>query len=129
MYTDPLGLLNRCARGIGDMNNPATSPSGNPLRHDYLVVGNYVYSFQAGDNMLWSDGFIDNNEKTDNGSCESVNDDPKFDKATLKAISEIGAPKYNFYAYPFTTPHMFGARNCQTWADEVIDRATEIYNQ
>ncbi len=129
MYTDPLGLLKLCARGLGDMNNPAMSPSGNPLRHDYLVVGNDVYSFQAGNNMFWSDGYIDNNEKTDNELCETINDDPKFDEAALQAISELGEPKYNVFAYPFTTPHLLGARNCQTWADDVIDRATEIYNQ
>jgi len=125
-YSDPYGLLERCARGLGDKNKPAMSPSGTPLRHDFLVIDGDVYSFQAGDNMLWSDGFIDDDELTDNEMCETVNDDKEFDEAAKQAIVEIGSPNYNVYAYPFTTPHMLGARNCQTWADDVINRTTEI---
>ena len=59
--------------------------------------------------------------------CETINDDPAFDAAALQAIGQIGAPKYNVFAYPFTTPYLLGARNCQTWADEIIKRAAEIY--
>ena len=129
IYTDPWGLRTlRCARKLGDRNNPAMSPSGNPFRHDYLVVDGEVFSFQAGDNMFWSDGQVDQNENKSNDQCEVVSEDSKFDNAVKQAISGIGAPKYNVYAYPFTTPHMLGARNCQTWADDVLDRANEIYS-
>jgi hypothetical protein len=129
IYTDPWGLRTlRCARKLGDRNNPAMSPSGNPLRHDYLVADDEVFSFQAGGNMLWSDGQVDQNENKSNDQCEVVSDDPKFDDAVKQAVSEIGAPKYNVYAYPSTTPHMLGARNCQTWADDVLNEANQIYS-
>ncbi|GAB6192614.1 NHL domain-containing protein [Desulfocastanea catecholica] len=127
-WVDPQGLRTlRCARGLGDKNKHAVKPSGNPLRHDYLVADGEVFSFQAGGNLLWSDGFIDNDENKSNDQCEEISDDPKFDEAVKKAVNEIGTPKYNVYAYPITTPHMFGARNCQTWADDVLDRARKMY--
>jgi len=128
IYIDPQGLRTlRCARKLGDRNNPAMSPSGNPLRHDYLVADDEVFSFQAGDNMLWSDGQVDRNENKSNEQCKEVSNDPKFDSAVKQAVSEIGAPKYNVYAYPFTTPHKLGARNCQTWVNDVLDKANRIY--
>jgi len=39
-YIDPLGLwVKRCARGLGNKDKPPMKPSGNPLRHDYLLRG------------------------------------------------------------------------------------------
>lgn len=132
MLMDPINLSDldglttkRCARGLGGKNEPAMSPSGNPLRHEYLVVGNDVYSFQAGSNMLLSQGYIDNNENTSNNKCEIVSNDPAFDKAVVDAVNQVGAPIYNVGAYPGTTPWVLGARNCQTWADDVVDMAKE----
>jgi len=123
-YTDPEGLETMlCARELGGPSESATAPSGSPLRHDYLVVDGKVYSFQPGDSMVWSKGRIDNNESTKNDKCESVSKDPKFDRAVEKAISEVGAPKYNIWAYPKTVTHAAGARNCQSWAAEVLRRA------
>jgi len=126
-FVDPFGLDTlRCARKLGDPNNPAKKPKGNPLRHDYLVVNDEVFSFQAGDSMLWSDGRIDSNEKTSNEECELISEDPEFDEAVKEAVDGIGAPKYNVWAYRGTTTHMVGARNCQTWADDVLRRAEKI---
>lgn len=102
------------------------SPNLNPIRHDYLVVDDDVYSFQSGDSMIWSQGFIDSDEYTDNAKCETISEDSDFDKAMLQAIKETGAPKYNVWSYPGTTPCLLGARNCQTWADDVIWRAQQI---
>ncbi len=76
--------------------------------------------------MIWSQGFIDDDEKQGNNKCEVVSEDPKFDEAVKTAVSEIGAPKYNAWAYPTTTTHFFGARNCQTWIDDVLNRASEL---
>lgn len=129
-YIDPFGLETLlCSRGLGGPNEPAATPNGSPLRHDYLVVDGDVYSFQAGDNMIWSQGYVDNNEKSSNAFCETVSEDPAFDNAVLDAINEIGAPNYNVAAYPGTIQHVFGARNCQTWADDVVDRASDIVGQ
>jgi RHS repeat-associated protein len=127
-WIDPEGLRTlRCARKLGNRNNPAVRPSGNPFRHDYLVIGEEVYSFQAGGNLFWSEGFLDNDENLSNDQCEVVSNDPNFDNAVKKAVTEIGAPKYNVYAYPLTIPHFLGARNCQTWTDDVLNQAKKIY--
>jgi len=130
-YSDPLGLwVKRCARGLGDKDKPAKKPSGNPLRHDYISVSGQIVSFQAGDGasaMLWSQGRIDDNEYPDNPKCEMVCSDDKFDQYVLEAAREIGAPSYCVTAYPMTTPWIYGARNCQTWADDVLILAKEKY--
>ena len=117
------------------MHEPPTTPSGSLLRHDYIVANGNIYSFQAGDtgsilDMLWSQGWVDyENELPFNDYCETISDDENFADAIQQAVTEIGAPKYNVYAYRGTTPHWLGARNCQTWADDVIKRATEIHHQ
>jgi RHS repeat-associated protein len=126
-YTDPTGLETMiCARELGGSTGSPVSPSGSPLRHDYLVVDGKVSSFQAGPSMAWSQGRIDNNEAPGNGQCKSVSKDSKFDRAVVKAISEIGAPKYNLWAYPSTVTHALGARNCQSWTADVLRRAAQI---
>ncbi len=101
------------------------SPSGNIFRHDYLVVDGEVFSFQAGSNPIWSDGRIDKEENRNNSQCEVVSKDSEFDEAVKKAIGSIGEPKYNIWAYPMTTSHLFGARNCQTWVNDIIKTASE----
>ena len=129
-WTDPSGLqVKRCARKLGDKNKPTVPPSGNPLRHDYLVVNDDVFSFQAGDNMYWSDGFIDSDEYTDNDQCVVVYEGNDHDQSVIDAVKKIGAPKYNIGAYKYTAFHSFGARNCQSWVNEVLETATEIYNR
>jgi hypothetical protein len=126
-FTDPTGLETQlCSRELGGPSGAPLPPSGSPLRHDYLVVDGKVQSFQPGSNMAWSQGRIDNDESTSNSHCKSVPKDPKLDRAVEKAISEIGAPKYNVWAYPSTITHALGARNCQSWAADVLRRAAEI---
>lgn len=121
-YTDPLGLwVKRCGRGLGDQDKPAVEPSGNPVRHDYLSVSGEVLSFQAGDSMIWSQGWVDKkNEHPDNPKCLMVCDDDLFDKYVSEAAAEIGEPTYCVWGYPGTITHSLGARNCQTWADDVL---------
>ncbi|WP_434031669.1 RHS repeat domain-containing protein [[Pseudomonas] boreopolis] len=133
LLTDPMGLETlRCARELGGPNGTPVAPSGDLLRHDYLVAGGEVFSFQAGSNMFWSQGRIDNNEIKNNGKCEVISKDAKFDEAVEKAVKEIGAPKYNLLAYPAgpgAGAYLLGARNCQTWADDVIKKAIQDYTK
>ena len=105
-------------------------PSGNPLRHDYISVSGQVLSFQAGDGidgMIWSQGRVDHNEYPDNPKCTMVCEDDKFDQYVLEAEREIGAPNYCLLANPGTIPWYLGARNCQTWADDVLRMAKQKY--
>jgi hypothetical protein len=127
-HADPFGLwVKRCSRKLGSKNSPATSRF-NPLHHEYLNVSGIILSFQAGDNWLWSQGRIDNNEDQDKG-CDMVCTDDKFDAYVLKAAQEIGAPTYCIAAYPGTTPYILGARNCQTWVSDVLKKAREEYQK
>lgn len=127
-YIDPLGLwVKRCARGLGDKDKPPMNPNGNPFRHDYLSVSGQVLSFQAGDSMVWSRGYIDDEEYPDNPKCTMVCEDDKFDQYVLDAAREIGSPNYCVTAYLGTTPWFAGARNCQTWVDDVLIRAKQKY--
>ena len=131
-HSDPLGLwVKKCARKLGGPTEPPMSPlSFNPLRHDYLVVSGTVYSFQSGGSdwwdMLLSQGRIDDNEVT-NGLCVMICDDDGFDRFLRNAVDEIGAPTYCVGAYPGTPEYKAGARNCQTWANDVIRVARRNY--
>ncbi len=73
--------------------------------------------------MLWSQGYIDNQEYIDNKKSVIISKDPEFDKAVLESVNEIGPTKYNVGAYKCTPPHAIGARNCQTWTDDILERA------
>ena len=104
--------------------------SGNPVRHDFLMAGEDIYSFQAGEdsgwlNMIWSDGWTDKENESPNALCTVISEDPEYADA---AENVVGLKrKYNIAAYPGTLPHALGARNCQTWANDVLreaDRAT-----
>ena len=117
----------RCSRRLGTPGNSAVSPN-QPLRHDFLSVNGEILSFQAGDNMGWSDGWVDTSENEiddwDGGErCETIREDNSLDKYVLAQRNYV--PKYSIVAYPYTTPYMFGARNCQTWVDTVLDQARE----
>jgi len=129
--TDPSGLkVQLCARELGGPSGAPVPPSGSPLRHDYLVVDGKVYSFVPGSgatsDLAWSQGRLSNDESTSNDQCKSVSKDPAFDRAVERAITEVGRPKYNVWAYPSTITHALGARNCQSWAAQVLRRAAEI---
>lgn len=131
-YTDPLGLwVKRCARRLGGPSKRPMNPTGhNPLRHDYLVVSGQVYSFQSGGNdwwdMLLSQGRIDDNESI-NFLCTMICDDEQFDQYVKDAVNEIGAPTYCVGAYPGTPEFKAGARNCQTWVNDVVNLARKNY--
>lgn len=126
-YVDPLGLwVRRCSRKLGDREGPNVDPNF-PLRHDYLVVSGSILSFQAGSNMIWSQGYVDRRGEEADRACPSVCDDDKFDKYVFEAAKEIGEPTYCVIAYPGTIQHIMGARNCQTWADDVLNLAKEKY--
>jgi len=134
LNVDPQGLwVKRCARKLGDMNNPPKEPSGNPIRHDYLSVSGKILSFQAGDGpfpIVISQGKIDReNEYPANPKCKMICNDDNFDKYVFEAAREIGAPTYCIWAYPGTKMHLLGARNCQTWANDVLTLAKQKYFQ
>jgi hypothetical protein len=77
--------------------------------------------------MVWSQGSIDDDEHPSNPKCSMVCNDDKFDQYVLSAAKEIGAPAYCVWAYPSTVTHMAGARNCQTWVDDVLKLAKKKY--
>ena len=127
-FVDRFGLwVKRCARELGNPNNPAMAPRLNPLRHDYLSVSGNILSFQAGTgngwrDMFWSQGWIDErNEHPDNPKCVMVCEDENFDKYVFQARLDIGAPTYCII------PGVPGASNCQTWASDVLDLAKKNY--
>lgn len=112
------------------MNEPPVKPSGNPLRHDYISVSGKILSFQAGDSLVWSRGRIDRlNEYPENEKCLMVCEDDVFDRYVLDAAKTIGVLQYCVWAYPGTIPHALGARNCQTWADDVLELAKIRYKE
>ena len=122
-YTDPYGLwVKLCSRKLGNLDNEPMTPSGNPLRHDYISISGKTLSFQAGSNMLFSQGDVEiDEEKPSNPKCKMVCNDDKFDSYVEKAAKQVGKPAYCVYAYPGTMLHAYGARNCQTWAKEVLN--------
>lgn len=129
-YIDPFGLwAKRCSRKLGSKDEPATNQRWyNLLRHDYLNVSGTIFSFQAGSNMFWSQGRIDDDESQDKG-CRMVCDDDKFDKYVFEAAKEVGALTYCVTAYPGKLPYTLGDRNCQTWVDDVLKKAKRKYLQ
>ena len=57
----------------------------------------------------------------------SVCADDNYDKYVIDAAREIGAPTYCVLAYPGSVQYSLGARNCQTWANDVLALATKKY--
>ena len=133
-YIDALGLwVKRCARGLGGKNKPPKTPGGwDLLRHDYLSVSGAILSFQAGPNgvkdMISSQGRIDDiNEYPSNPKCKMICADNKLDKYVKAAASVVGAPYYCVWAYPGSAAYRGGSRNCQTWVDDVLNKAKQEY--
>ena len=79
--------------------------------------------------MIWSDGFVDDDEHPTNPKCNMICDDPKFDQYVRDAAAEVGATKYCVAAYPGTTMNAMGANNCQSWARKVLRKAKRAYLQ
>ena len=127
-FTDALGLyVKRCARSLGSKDSPTTTPGGvNVLKHEFLNVSGKTLSFMPTGNMAWSKGSVLGNEYP-NGSCEMVCNDDKFDSYVYAASKEIGAPTYCVWAREGTGAHGLGARNCQTWVDDVLKLAKKKY--
>jgi len=126
-FIDPKGLkVSLCARKLGDRFQPQVRPSGNPLRHDYLLIDTRARSFQAGEDGIFdSQGWVDNDEMDFNPKCELICEDPAFDKYVLDAANYT--PRYNIAAYPGTMAYSLGYRNCQSWAREVLEKAKQEY--
>jgi hypothetical protein len=95
--TDPFGLwVKICNRRLSNKNSPPTWKH-NPFRHTYLDVSGAFIGFTAGDNPhmfgLFANGAQDIDE-LDEGRCSPYCMDDKFDAYVLKAVQEVGIPKY-----------------------------------
>jgi len=134
-YTDPLGLwVKICSRLLGTPQSRSTSRQWNPIRHDYLDVSGKTVGFYSapGANPAWGSGVVAGQNEQDGGRCTPVCDDDRFDAYVLAAAQEIGAPTYCAVASAEFGPlglvaEAAGARNCQSWAREVIERARHEY--
>jgi RHS repeat-associated protein len=124
---DPFGLwVKRCGRQLGNPFGPNRSLD-NPIRHEYLVVSGSILSFQAGENWFWSQGRLDTEGEDPDRTCPLVCGDEEFDKYVVRAAETIGTPNYCLFATPGTIGHALGARNCQTWVDDVLELAKKNY--
>jgi RHS repeat-associated protein len=132
--TDPLGLwVKLCSRWVGSPKNSRTSQT-NPFRHDYLdVSGQFIGFYSApGSNPAWGKGVVAGQGEQDGGRCSPLCNDNKFDAYVLQAAQEIGAPTYCATASASwglggLVQEAEGARNCQSWASDVIAKAKKNY--
>lgn len=120
-YVDPFGLeVKRCYRYLG---NPGKGDTGiyNPLRHDYLVVNDTTYSFQAKGNLLWSQSDLRiNDENPNRDSCDVIWEDNKHDKFVEDAIKQFGMPRYGIGPQ---------GTDCQEFSDTVLEKASDAYDK
>jgi hypothetical protein len=130
---DPLGLwVKTCSRWLGNAKSSATSRL-NPIRHDYLdVSGQFIGFYLDGGNPAWGKGTIGGTGESDAGRCSPLCNDNKFDAYVLAAATEIGAPTYCVIAsaefgLSGLAAEAAGARNCQSWARDVIAKAKQNY--
>lgn len=132
--SDPLGLwVKICSRLLGNAKSAATG-RWNPIRHDYLDVSGKFIGFYsaAGANPMWGRGVVAGSNESDSGRCSPLCDDDKFDSYVLAAAAEIGAPTYCAIAsadfgLQGLAAEAAGARNCQSWARDVIAKAKQEY--
>jgi RHS repeat-associated protein len=133
-FADPLGLyVKLCSRWLGNPKSSATSRL-NPIRHDYLDVSGQFLGFYSarGANPAWGQGVVAGQNEQDGGRCTSLCNDNKFDAYVLAAAQEIGAPTYCAIAsaefgLSGLAAEAAGARNCQSWARDVIAKAKQNY--
>jgi RHS repeat-associated protein len=129
---DPYGLwVKICARWLGNEKSRSTTRL-NPTRHDYLDVSGQSVGFYADGNPAWKQGVVRTGNETDRSSCKLLCGDDKFDAYVLAAAQEIGAPTYCLIAsaefgLSGLAAEAAGARNCQSWARDVIARAKQNY--
>ncbi|MDX1455620.1 MAG: RHS repeat-associated core domain-containing protein [Gammaproteobacteria bacterium] len=130
--SDVLGLwVSRCARELGGPSARATTQNWiNPFRHDYLNISGDFLGFgpkeDTAGNLIWGEGKVSSDEIIGK-ACNMICFDDKFDSYVKEAAAEIGEPNYNLAAFRGLPAHMAGARNCQTWVDDVINLAKEKY--
>jgi RHS repeat-associated protein len=120
MHTDPLGLtVKLCSRELGGTGE--LSPNQfSPIRHDYLVINDKSQGFTASGNFVMSDGKIIDTDDANNSKCETIHAGNDKDQAVLDAIDKVGTPTYSVFARTHTGAYMMGARNCQSWAQDVL---------
>lgn len=125
-YADPLGLwVKICTRELGSPDKPATARD-KLFAHQYLNVSGKIFSFQKTDSMLWGPGTVLENEDQNKG-CEYECKDRRFDKYVIDAAAKLGEPTYCVVAFRGTAQYEQGARNCQSWAGDVLDMAKGNY--
>ncbi|NRA83567.1 MAG: RHS repeat-associated core domain-containing protein [Gammaproteobacteria bacterium] len=117
---DPLGLtVKLCSRELGGTGE--LSPNQfSPIRHDYLVINGKSQGFTASGNFVMSDGKIIDTDDANNSKCETIHAGNDKDQAVLDAIDKVGVPTYSVFARTNTGACMMGARNCQSWAQDVL---------
>jgi len=133
-FTDPLGLwVKLCSRWTGSPKNSATSRL-NPTRHDYPDVSGQFIGFYSAPhaNPAWGKGVVTDPGEQDGGRCSPLCNDNKFDAYVLAAAQEIGQPTYCAIAsaefgLSGLAAEAAGARNCQSWARDVIAKAKQNY--
>jgi hypothetical protein len=130
--SDPYGLwVKICARWLGNEKSRSTTRL-NPTRHDYLDISGQSVGFYADGNPAWKRGVVTYGNETDRTSCSLICGDNKFDAYVLAAAQEIGAPTYCAIAsaeFGLTglAAEAAGARNCQSWARDVLEKAKQNY--
>lgn len=125
-FVDTEGLwVKRCSRELGGKEKPPINYD-TVRKHDYLNVSGTILSFGPAGNMLWGKGRIGNDEYQDKG-CRTVCNDNAFDSYVFAAADTIGIPTYCVLAGEGTLAHSLGARNCQAWANDVINLAKQNY--
>lgn len=130
---DPLGLyVKKCSRVLGNTRGKRAA-SWNPLRHDYLNVSGTFVGLYPGNGDVWGQGRVikDPNYEDDDGKCTDVCRDPDFDQYVLDAAAK-NQPTYCPIAAGWGgllggIAYAAGARNCQTWASEVLETAKREY--
>ena len=123
---DRFGLwVKRCSRLLGRKDRPAAEPDA-VLRHEYLNVSGTILSFTTEGNPLWSQGKVDRIEDPNKG-CRLICDDDRFDAYVFAAAQQVGAPTYCILAFKGSPMYERGARNCQSWTDEVLSIARRNY--
>lgn len=127
MSVDPVGLfVQRCSRWVTNPELPPTPP-WNPFRHDYFrLTDDFVGFHPATDNLVWTAGEVRWGGESAAGCHTNVCDDDRFDQYIVIAATAY-VPTYAIFALPDSIYYQLGARNCQTWADDILERARQDY--
>ena len=110
----------RCYRHLG---NPQKGDTGiyNPVRHDYLVVGEKTYSFQTNGSFIYDSSRLEiDDEDKERNSCDVIWEDDDHDKYVEEAIKNMGTPDYGIGPQ---------GTDCQEFADQVLENASDAYDR